>query len=1302
MKRSETTNTFQEGLVMDFNPLNTPSGTLSNCLNGTLITFNGDEYVLQNDMGNGRVETASLPQGYVPLGTAELGGIIYIVSYNPLIDRCQIGSFPSPERNIAKEEIKDSTTTSPVSNENFVNDKHSVTSTLVKVKLLDNMKLNPGDKFIIYGDCISDNKNSISDIGSTSHKIDSIPRYVTIRVVSIGDDGKITYLDDSLKWTQLSDSEGNSVGDYYIKQNDLKEQSIKNDIDSYNKLVSSAYNVFKSKVSGQLALLFELKTIDSFTATWSATVSNYEGEGYEKQGDIFVDLNWVSQFPSINPKAVKITNAKVTGNVGLLLSNGRILSDATEIQDYLNSLTYTFKVAKANTVIASPKSIIVNKPIININKPIKPEISQSIQEAKQEYIDQEFEAELAIKDIITLNGEYLRANDGTDKPTSVMVGQFLYSTDNTDNPGTISFSVTPIMPYGDLPYLSVSNTINLLDVGTGKVNISRWKYFVNDSQTFINFGINAYPEMGCSIDKVFLTFISMDNLKFIASNWNNESLNVWNTDFEDNILRIFPKSEQPYIYELPQQASYSGQHNITILPENIPLDTLHLVDICARYQNPNDVTGSKTTFKHNFRWLFTSKQFNNFYLQSDVIDFNNIYLNETVDLKVLLNESNNISVRTDSYFPNLTLDEMPDDNGKFSTMGVNVHSINFEPKQGFNDTSNYKINVALDYNDNNLLQINNTQYFSLDNSKFDYEITNKVLATDVNDNENIIYPKYDESLSDFDTTLFSDVINDILRLGVSENRYNSVQDQFRLDDKGFSNNTINLSLYGAAFSKANSSIIQKQMQIEQTIRPLLLYAYEYSKFGFKQRSDSNAIPGAPILKYLYGEGHKDIGSGEPFKFSFAYVDAEEGSTYSKVFSETDPSDSDTPKPIRWHSSEKSNWNPGDTFHYDNYWDNTPPYTNYLNQWMLTAGGPFQLMLYGKYNSINNCIVKDNTLEKPLSRINVLYVKTNNSHYIPIDCEWGRYIPIGSLSGDLLYRRISLNLAAILMQIYYVDTTPSFITKYVPNEIYNIDKYKEIISFDINVNMPINQSNLYKCTYLSTSNIPIQEINVQVLKLSGLDINTNNIRFNEKWNKQLKQTKRFSYTLNIDTTNLYQYFDTNKTLSIKARYIVPITFKQKTENGVFYHYISEGYIEPLNPNNLYTVDTADNETIRGFKLLNSESLNFYYPKAICTYSDDIFYTNKTTEDSGIPNRTVFFKNSSILYLIPNISFIEASNEQKQIFDHLIWKNGDITFDEDILLSASERREFHYRTQASGTNPGAYYTSNSRYQFPNIFK
>jgi hypothetical protein len=42
---------------------------------------------LQNDMGNGRVETAYLHDGYIPVGTCEFGDIIYIVSYNPILDK---------------------------------------------------------------------------------------------------------------------------------------------------------------------------------------------------------------------------------------------------------------------------------------------------------------------------------------------------------------------------------------------------------------------------------------------------------------------------------------------------------------------------------------------------------------------------------------------------------------------------------------------------------------------------------------------------------------------------------------------------------------------------------------------------------------------------------------------------------------------------------------------------------------------------------------------------------------------------------------------------------------------------------------------------------------------------------------------------------------------------------------------------------------------------------------------------------------------------------------------------------------
>jgi hypothetical protein len=83
----KTKNTFQKGLLMDFSPENTGNEVLTHALNAPLLTFNGNELSLQNDMGNGRVETAYLPDGYIPVGTCEYGGIIYIVSYNPLEDK---------------------------------------------------------------------------------------------------------------------------------------------------------------------------------------------------------------------------------------------------------------------------------------------------------------------------------------------------------------------------------------------------------------------------------------------------------------------------------------------------------------------------------------------------------------------------------------------------------------------------------------------------------------------------------------------------------------------------------------------------------------------------------------------------------------------------------------------------------------------------------------------------------------------------------------------------------------------------------------------------------------------------------------------------------------------------------------------------------------------------------------------------------------------------------------------------------------------------------------------------------------
>lgn len=82
--KQESINTFNDGLNFDLNPLTTPNSILSDCVNGTFITFNGDELALQNDAGNTTIDyngdPVKLPTGYYPIGIKEYGGILYIVS----------------------------------------------------------------------------------------------------------------------------------------------------------------------------------------------------------------------------------------------------------------------------------------------------------------------------------------------------------------------------------------------------------------------------------------------------------------------------------------------------------------------------------------------------------------------------------------------------------------------------------------------------------------------------------------------------------------------------------------------------------------------------------------------------------------------------------------------------------------------------------------------------------------------------------------------------------------------------------------------------------------------------------------------------------------------------------------------------------------------------------------------------------------------------------------------------------------------------------------------------------------------
>lgn len=104
--RQTQANTFSDGLNMDLHPLTTPNTILTDCVNGTMITYNDNEFVLQNERGNSKIDGAKLNPGFIPVGMKEHNGILYIVSHNPQTKENEIGTYPSPAQNYLHNESK--------------------------------------------------------------------------------------------------------------------------------------------------------------------------------------------------------------------------------------------------------------------------------------------------------------------------------------------------------------------------------------------------------------------------------------------------------------------------------------------------------------------------------------------------------------------------------------------------------------------------------------------------------------------------------------------------------------------------------------------------------------------------------------------------------------------------------------------------------------------------------------------------------------------------------------------------------------------------------------------------------------------------------------------------------------------------------------------------------------------------------------------------------------------------------------------------------------------------------------------
>lgn len=304
---NQAQNTFEGGLMMDFHPLTVPNTMTTNCLNGTYLTYNGNEYMIQNDMGNGKVETAALPAGYIPLGTTSFGGIIYIVSYNPLKDVCQIGCFPSPERNFSYEELtEDGFQIHSITESDFKNGDNII-SFKTKVELTK-LTLNPGDKFLITSD-LEANADRITDYKNNSKKIGDNPKFLRLHVATKDSSGRLVYLDSSLKWYKFEENKY-----YYIPKDNTIEDT----------LTASKYSIFNSKLSGNLYLIAELETISMFSSTYTI----------DDEYNLILNLEWKSDNWNETQKGIDPKYINFDANKAFQLENNGVTSDKFSLEVY--------------------------------------------------------------------------------------------------------------------------------------------------------------------------------------------------------------------------------------------------------------------------------------------------------------------------------------------------------------------------------------------------------------------------------------------------------------------------------------------------------------------------------------------------------------------------------------------------------------------------------------------------------------------------------------------------------------------------------------------------------------------------------------------------------------------------------------------------------------------------------------------------------------------------------------------------------------------------------------------------------
>lgn len=598
-------NTFNEGMVLDNHPLMTPNTVLTDALNATLVTMNGNEMVLQNDMGNARVENAKLPPGYIPIGMKEYGGIIYIACYNPLTNKGQIGCFPSPQRQKTATQISEITPTFKFPDVTYIKEEngekwYKINSLLTKCEIFPKGTIiRSGDKFSVglpiasmFGtnNIDSTGEHYISNYDNVENGLVKTPmnRMYTFGVATLDNNGQLRDITNQLKrykgeqQVQFS----NIDSDLYkfncgYWQNEMSTEGKDGLVSSElmdQTSVQSKLNTYNSKLFGRLFLYAKYNAIDSL----DISIVGY------KKSKITNDIkNPIYSNPKQDDKnIIKIDSPIVLfiyANYKYNCPDGSAgLNEKDNLPKPLEGYKYYFDKYRNSNII---RGLLLT---LKINK-----------NTTQQLL--EFNIPSDNNENYTVGYGYPVYDSITNLYSFSQL--FTLPIESSLNQ-TIEWSVTPIMRFFDngklingglLPDKGVNGNLDTGNINSGVMKLNTWNYYISGDRINLRWGYESYPRDNDVISDITFRFYDIATNEIV---FNNGTVDI------DN-------STPRWTYITKNRLSYNGTFS-----ENFDINNFISDKASTNIFAPNKLFYVRISYTYNtvtredYRWMLITGLYN--------------------------------------------------------------------------------------------------------------------------------------------------------------------------------------------------------------------------------------------------------------------------------------------------------------------------------------------------------------------------------------------------------------------------------------------------------------------------------------------------------------------------------------------------------------------------------------------------------------------------------------------------------------------------------------------------------------------